>query len=66
MSWTWVLGDSGVSVLVLEHLYGGVNAVADLDSSGMRGRYGTDRWCAYMCCLPLNSRVGILGAFIGC
>ena len=39
---------------------GGVNAVADLDSSGMSGRYGTDRWCAYMCCLPLNSNVGIL------
>ena len=39
---------------------GGVNAVADLDSSGIRGRYGTDRWCAYMCCLPLNSNVGIL------
>ena len=26
----------------------------------MSGRYGTDRWCAYICCLPLNSSVGIL------
>ena len=41
-------------------VWGGVNAVTDLDSSGMSGRYGTDRWCAYICCLPLNSNVGIL------
>ena len=33
--------------------------ITDLEESDFSGRYGTVRWCAYMCCLPLNSKEGI-------